>query len=257
MTVTRKFHPQVDVLQSRGLLNFDIAGVENGIGLCVKCHRAFDDLYHPGMVFLPTDLGYFINFEENDRLRRALDGSQRLCPTAEEYRAHQEEAGLASSDDIGGLYTIYILEKFGEDWTEDKIDRVTSQPRRWHGAPMATIRKGIHILGSLNISRMPTEVVEQLRRLQDLYQTDPPTSSTHPPPPPANPPPPPKRGKKPPPPSRRSTPSTRYGRTRAQYSEVPRSGHGKTASYSHDRTSQWVFGPDSTSELAVKRVKGW
>src|SRR6266496_2586853 len=54
MILTREFLLQRMLLQRCGLLNFDIASVENEVGLCVKCHRAFDDLSHPGIVFLPT-----------------------------------------------------------------------------------------------------------------------------------------------------------------------------------------------------------
>ena len=128
---------------------------------------AYGDLGHPGFMFLPPDLEYFIHFEENNRLRRGHDGSARLCPTAEQYHTYQVGNGTISGHDLGGFYNVYALEQFSSDWTEENINRVTSQPRRWYGAPMAAVRRGIYALDTINISRIPTKVIEQLRRLQD------------------------------------------------------------------------------------------
>lgn len=258
MILTQKFFLQRTLLQRRGLLNFDIAGVENGVALCPTCHRAFDDLGNPGIVFLPTDLAYFICFEENDQQRRARDGSARLCPTAEQYYTHQMGNSTIGTTSTGGLYNVYILTEISALWTEETTRRVTSLPRPWHGEPLAAIRRGIHALGSLNISRIPTEVAAQLRRLQDLYQAEPQGAQTHPshpPPPPSGPPPPPKRGGKRD--GKRSSlfekarPSMLFRRNQGEASKDVSSGKGGIG-YAYERTRQWVFGPDSTSESAMK-----
>jgi HNH endonuclease len=75
----------------------------NVILLCANCHTEFDDSI-PGFIDLPTNLDFFIEYEERDyesRINAARDGEEleRSVPNAIEY------------DDAGGIYTAYALDK--------------------------------------------------------------------------------------------------------------------------------------------------
>jgi len=64
------------------------------MALCPLCHRNFDQAYDPDFVFVPTDLAYFIDFENEDyekRSRLAREGiaMKRTCPTSEMYKEDQ------------------------------------------------------------------------------------------------------------------------------------------------------------------------
>jgi hypothetical protein len=53
------------------MLDFEIDSLNNGIGLCPTCHIAFDDIGNPGWTFFPSDLDFFIEFEQRDRELRS------------------------------------------------------------------------------------------------------------------------------------------------------------------------------------------
>ncbi|KKZ64670.1 hypothetical protein EMCG_01358 [[Emmonsia] crescens] len=54
------------LLRSQGLLDYDLVSTANVIHLCPNCHVNFNHSSNPGFVFIPSDLGYFIRFEEDD-----------------------------------------------------------------------------------------------------------------------------------------------------------------------------------------------
>src|SRR2546427_5129986 len=78
-------------LHQRGIINFDLRSVENGVALCPTCHQEYGYARDPGWVFFPSDLKYFIQFEEVNYRQRVEEGkqgrsSQRQCPTSKMYR---------------------------------------------------------------------------------------------------------------------------------------------------------------------------
>ncbi|TKA73643.1 hypothetical protein B0A49_09877 [Cryomyces minteri] len=167
-------------LVQRGLITFDHLGhVDNAIPLCPTCHRNFDDINHPGLVFLPSDLQYFIDFEnENFRSRQTLarnTGSvpPRTCPTPQMYLEHQVRTDAVSEDASGGLYLRYTLydyfHTFGPKNTWIPGLGPFQEPEQWHGAPMAALWRAFLILGN-PFSGIPDKEKRLLRELQDLYQ---------------------------------------------------------------------------------------
>ena len=139
-------------LIQQGLITFDHLGhIDNAIPLYPTCHRNLDDLNKPGLIFLPSRLKYFINFEREDyahRVIRAKDTGaipQRTCPNPQMYYEHQIQIGDLQGQDgaCGGLYLRYTLYDYFPDLGQRKSwirDRGPFQePDAWHGAPMATI----------------------------------------------------------------------------------------------------------------------
>jgi hypothetical protein len=128
----------------------------------------------PGFIFVPSDIAYFISFEEEDFERRChiageREPSTRTCPTADMYRDYQASQGVISSDAAGGLYRRIILKDF-----QPLLDRSVFSPlQSWHGSPMAALRRAFVALGSIRIDALPTEVRDGLRRLQELYCREP------------------------------------------------------------------------------------
>lgn len=130
----------------------------------------FDHSSDPGFVFVPSDLDYFIRFEEDDyekREREAANGlqSHRVCPSAAMYREYQESRGDLPIGSLGGLYRRIFLIDYIPSLPQSSRDEVKS----WHGNPMASIRRGILATGTMRIDKFPKETVGQLRKLQELY----------------------------------------------------------------------------------------
>lgn len=135
--------------------------------LCPTCHGLFDRNRDPGFVFIPEDLDYFIDWERRDREMRQEAYSStgrvlpRRVPSAEVYLQHHLDQNRVQQPANGGLYRAFFL-------TYD----IPRPPKIWHGDPMASIRRGIAILGSSRIGMMDRRIVDQLRTLQDLYFRD-------------------------------------------------------------------------------------
>jgi hypothetical protein len=129
----------------------------------------------PGFLFVPSDLAYFISFEEQDyqgRCRLAGGGipSVREVLTQEMYRDYQASRGLIPSDASGGLYRRIMLKKF-----QPHIEPSVFTPlKNWHGAPMAALRRAFIALGSVRIATLGMEISNSLRQLQHLYCREPP-----------------------------------------------------------------------------------
>jgi hypothetical protein len=67
--------------------------------LCANCHTEFDDSI-PGFIVLPTNLDFFIEYEERDyesRINAARDGEER-------------ERSVPNAIEYGGMYTAYALD---------------------------------------------------------------------------------------------------------------------------------------------------
>ncbi|CAI7571420.1 unnamed protein product [Penicillium palitans] len=166
---------QVDCWKEAGLLPFSLKAVTNCVQLCPTCHTAFDRSDDPHWVFLPTDLNFFIKYEVADRQRRAEtdEPSYRIVPTAKEYHNHLTSKGLVPDDAIGGLYRGYYLKNFlyGGRLPIDLLRSLTA-PKPWHGHPLATIRRGIAILGSARCHTLDQTTIDELSLLRDLYFND-------------------------------------------------------------------------------------
>ncbi|PGH33910.1 hypothetical protein GX50_03231 [[Emmonsia] crescens] len=52
------------------LLDYDLVSTANAISLCPSCYVNFNHSFNSGFVFIPSDIGYFIQFEEDDYGKR-------------------------------------------------------------------------------------------------------------------------------------------------------------------------------------------
>ncbi|KAH8431475.1 uncharacterized protein LDX57_009138 [Aspergillus melleus] len=153
-----------DVLQAKGLINFDVTSTQNAMALCPVCHRLYDDGWDPGFTFWPVDLDFFIRFELRDRARRRrlppTEQRQRRVPTARQYQFHQK-----GTDKEGwGMYQrVYLNDSKLSMFIKDEPTKA------WSGSPMAALRRAIGAIGSPRSFRFPPNVIEKLRILQDLY----------------------------------------------------------------------------------------
>lgn len=162
------------------MINFDLMSESNAVALCGTCHRNFDLACDPGFVFLPSDVSFFIHFEEEDYRRRCALAEQgitasRDCPTASMYRDHQAKVGLVSPDAAGGLYKRVIFKAFQPYLPQS----VFNAEKVWHGAPMAALRRAFFALGSIRVEAFGPQLRDDLRILQDLYAREPPQTELH------------------------------------------------------------------------------
>jgi hypothetical protein len=127
-------------------------------------------------MFYPTDVKYFIQFECEDRQRRAEERAaggnpKRKIPNAKQYLNEQTKQGLLTEDAIGGLYTPVFLKSFLHSTFPPDLQKAMYEhmrkPKPWHGAPIAAFKRAFAALGSLRIERFK-EAIEDLRLLHDL-----------------------------------------------------------------------------------------
>lgn len=170
---------QIPLWYNAQLINFNLTSVENGIALCPTCHVEFDQTADPGFVFIPVDLQYFIDVELDGRQEKKLalengkDSIHRKVPTAQDYRVHQYNDGKVPADAKGGLYQPIFLKNYllGGRLPSQILDTLTT-PKQWHGAPVATLRRGILVLGGARIQSLNAKTRSQLELLRDLYFLD-------------------------------------------------------------------------------------
>lgn len=161
---------QVDLWLDAGLVHFGLTSAANGIPLCGNCHSQFDRAHDPGFVFIPTDLQYFINFELEDRKRRSTSNiASRQVPTGAMYRDHLIKEKKIPDDATGGLYRPIFLKEYLLPGIISVEDLGITTPKQWHGAPIATLRRGILALGSGRITSLDKATVNQVQMLRDLY----------------------------------------------------------------------------------------
>jgi hypothetical protein len=155
----------VDLWLNAGLIDFSLTSAANGIPLCGGCHTQFDRDHDLGVIFIPTDLQYFIDFELDDRKRRSTTSSvlDRKVPTSVMYRDHLMKNNKISEGATSGLYRRIFL----KDYLPPGIS--PEGPKQWHGAPIATLRRGIMALGSPRITSLHEATANQLQTLRDLY----------------------------------------------------------------------------------------
>lgn len=122
----------------------------------------------PGVIFIPSDIKYFIDFELKQRREQSESAFERRVPTAEMYRQHQLEQGIGQPEDRGGLYRPIFLKKYMPNLDIDAI----SYDRAWHGSPIATLRRAFMALGSGRLGKLPKQTRLDLTNLRDLYFLD-------------------------------------------------------------------------------------
>lgn len=132
---------------------------DNLITLCSNCHGEFDSSV-PALIIIPTDIEYFINWEENDyKCRTAAANAgretpQRTVPSAEAYL------------DNGGKFKAYAL----------RMDKKLEGEKVWTGSPTPMIFKAS--MGMLQPTsnvplqqgcRIPENARVQFATLMQLY----------------------------------------------------------------------------------------
>lgn len=162
-----------------GLIDFLITSIANAIPLCPSCHGQFYCHIDPGLVFIPTDLQYFIDFELNHKERRkraAEEGvfMKRKVPNSDMSKLHQVAKGVIGPDATGGQYRPVFLKQylFVGRLSYTTVQNLLSTPREWHGAPITCLRRCIHVLGSGRVKMLGKETLLQLEMLRDLYFLD-------------------------------------------------------------------------------------
>jgi hypothetical protein len=164
---------QIPLWRDKGLLNFILTSADNAIPLCPTCHAQFDRADDPGFIFIPVDLKYFIDYELRDRKSRSINQTKgptpRTVPTNVEYAAHCASVGLQPPGSTHGVYKRIWLKEFLLNGQLSLEAHGLLEPKAWHGAPLASIRRGIAALGSGRIDRMDDNVINDLQQLRDLY----------------------------------------------------------------------------------------
>lgn len=69
----------------------------------------------------------------------------------------------------GGLYRRIFLKDYLHPGLISPEDLGVTSSKQWHGAPIATLRRGIMALGSPRIASLDEATVNQLQTLRDLY----------------------------------------------------------------------------------------
>ncbi|KAL9612350.1 MAG: hypothetical protein Q9167_003037 [Letrouitia subvulpina] len=177
------FSQYIAKLKSQGLLSIDHLGsFENAVALCGTCRDNFINLYEPAFIFLPSDLQFFLQWEKEDFRRRINDYRNygtcraRRPPTAADYNTwvsqKQQHDSKTEPSHSGGLYSLYTLHEYLPRMPGISATRVGLSPfresKRWHGDPMASLRRAFLSLGS-RAHVYPRPVRRQLQRLQDMY----------------------------------------------------------------------------------------
>ncbi|KAL9008163.1 MAG: hypothetical protein Q9173_006684 [Seirophora scorigena] len=163
-------------LRRRGLLSITtLHAPANGVALCPTCHILFDAHQFPGWVFLPADLQYFVDFENEDFERRQQHHNDtgewpvRAVPLPQNYRQHQ--ADLIPQGAVGGLYRkLFFHSRFRINGEDRSGESAEYPPKVWLGDPLAALNRAFNSLGS-QAHLFPVEIKQQLRDLQDLYGT--------------------------------------------------------------------------------------
>jgi hypothetical protein len=132
---------------------------DNLITLCSNCHSEFDSSI-PALIIIPTDIEFFIKWEENDYENRTAAANagretpQRTVPSAEAYINN------------GGKFEAYPL----------RLDRELEGAKVWTGSPMATIFKASMAIAQPESNmplqqgrRIPENAPSQFMTLMRLY----------------------------------------------------------------------------------------
>ncbi|KAL2349663.1 hypothetical protein BJ546DRAFT_791645, partial [Cryomyces antarcticus] len=154
------------------LLNIPNPGdFNNAILLCPLCHRNFDDYTSPGFVVVPSDINFFTQWQQKDQERRRAARREfghrttRICPGPDNYA--QQCASVE-----GGVYRRFTVRDYCPKLRTHSGPGIgeLADEARWHGHPMATLRRTFFALGNMAIEGIPRDVKAQLRQLHALYE---------------------------------------------------------------------------------------
>ncbi|KAJ5894640.1 hypothetical protein N7495_006331 [Penicillium taxi] len=139
--------------------------------LCPTCHCEYDRISSPGLVIVPMDIQYFINFEAKNQEMRKQTGNARDVP-----RRHNMPPTVRMNtpnftqtitqehmDFTGGFFLTNYIAPFFVD--QDKITDM--KPLQWPGAPMATFRHAF--TATMSASSFIYKHASVVRELQSLY----------------------------------------------------------------------------------------
>lgn len=136
----------------------------------------------PGYVFFPADIQYFIDFERQDRARREqiatdtgvpISSLSRQVPTSADYKQHEIESNVISPTAIGGRYSRVFLKQFLHSGKIPGIEKAFSAATEWHGAPLASLRRAFAALSSPRFFMIvDTNIRQLLEELRELYFSD-------------------------------------------------------------------------------------
>lgn len=89
------------------------------------------------------------------------------------YKSHQVKEGIIPMDAIGGQYhTVFLKPYLHCNRLPFDIIQHFSKPRSWHGAPLASIRRAIPVLGSSRVKTLGRQMIMELDHLRNLYFLD-------------------------------------------------------------------------------------
>jgi hypothetical protein len=115
---------------------------------------------------------YFIDFELMDQERRSGDSSlRRQVPTSEMYRNHLVEKQMIGPEAAHGLYRpVFLSTDCLPVAVGERLEAFgLTQPKEWHGAPLASLRRAFTALACSKIYVVGDGLVANLRTLFDLY----------------------------------------------------------------------------------------
>ncbi|KAJ5103412.1 hypothetical protein N7532_003941, partial [Penicillium argentinense] len=95
-------HNKIEHWHAMGMINFSLTSPENDIPFCPNCYVQFDCYQDSGLIIVPVDLQYFINFELKDKAERLESGRPRQVPTSAQYRDHLLQKGEITEMEIEG-----------------------------------------------------------------------------------------------------------------------------------------------------------
>ncbi|KAL4901208.1 hypothetical protein BDW74DRAFT_182063 [Aspergillus multicolor] len=138
------------------------------IPLCPNCYVQLFNNTDPGVIIIPDDLDYFIDFEikwQEDCKAGAIVIPRR-GPDAAEYREHQIQTGRIKEDAIGGLYRPVHLEV-----SLSRFGRIPEfyAARPWDGEPAAALKVAFAALESPRACEMGETTYAKLWRLHSVY----------------------------------------------------------------------------------------
>jgi hypothetical protein len=94
--------------------SFSLSSVSNGIALCPTCHVNFDTYEDPGLVIVPSNLEFFVQYEIADYKKREESArcgitELRTTPTASDYQKYQVQEGAIDRSANAGLFKPIVL----------------------------------------------------------------------------------------------------------------------------------------------------
>ena len=151
---------------------------ENGMYLCVTCHKGLDDHEDMAWVFFPSNIDFFIEAEETDyKSRTAIFNTTGIFPV------RTPPSPGTYIQDYGGLYDVYMLRPYGAQsgpargiWRRGS-STYQPLPKVWHGDPMLALYKGFQVIAGNRYLLPPA--LRELDSLYELHDMGPPSATTN------------------------------------------------------------------------------